>query len=117
MIVARSVVIAEAVTATTGMPHVMVRRNMQKIRTVMADMEVVVNGLTRNLDTAVLDDGYAADMKKTDAGLGLYHTVPLVNEHVARQLAALVVVLDEDDQLAGHGAPGSVNANVEPWPG
>ena len=51
------------------------------------------------------------------AGLRLDHAVPFVDQHVARQLAALVVVLDEDDQLAGHGAPGSVNANVEPWPG
>ena len=47
------------VTATTGLPHVMVRRNMQKIRTVLAEMEAVVNGLTRGLDLAVLDDGYA----------------------------------------------------------
>jgi aldehyde dehydrogenase family protein len=48
------------VSATTGLPHVMVRRNMQKIRTVLADMETVVNGLTRNLDPAVFDAGYAA---------------------------------------------------------
>ena len=48
------------VSATTGLPNVMVRRNMQKIRTVMADMESVVNGLTRNLDPEVFDGGYAA---------------------------------------------------------
>jgi acyl-CoA reductase-like NAD-dependent aldehyde dehydrogenase len=47
------------VSATTGLPNVMVRRNMQKIRTVMADMENVVNGLTRNLDPEVFDAGYA----------------------------------------------------------
>ena len=46
------------VSATTGLPHVMVRRNMQKIRTVLAEMETVVNGLTRGLDLRVLDEGY-----------------------------------------------------------
>ncbi len=51
------------------------------------------------------------------AALRLDHAVSFVDEHVARQLAVLVVVLDEDDQLAGHGLTGSVNANVEPWPG
>jgi len=47
------------VSATTGLPNVMVRRNMQKIRTVLADVEAVVDGLTRNLDTAVFDAGYS----------------------------------------------------------
>lgn len=47
------------VSATTGLPHVMVRRNMHKIRTVLAEMEAVVNGLTRNLDLQVLDTGHA----------------------------------------------------------
>jgi acyl-CoA reductase-like NAD-dependent aldehyde dehydrogenase len=50
------------VSATTGLPNVMVRRNMQKIRTVLADMETVVNGLTRNLDRDVFDAGYAGDI-------------------------------------------------------
>jgi acyl-CoA reductase-like NAD-dependent aldehyde dehydrogenase len=47
------------VSATTGLPHVMVRRNMQKIRGVMAEMETVVNGLTRNLSAEVFDAGYS----------------------------------------------------------
>jgi acyl-CoA reductase-like NAD-dependent aldehyde dehydrogenase len=47
------------VSATTGLPHVMVRRNMQKIRIVLAEAEVVVNGLTRNLGAEVFDAGYA----------------------------------------------------------
>ena len=50
------------VSATTGLPNVMVRRNMQKIRTVLADVEAVVNGLTRHLDTGVFDAGYAGDV-------------------------------------------------------
>jgi hypothetical protein len=52
----------QQVSATTGLPHVMVRKNMHKIHTVLAEMEVVVNGLTRNLDLRVLDAGYAGSM-------------------------------------------------------
>src|SRR5579871_494708 len=50
------------VSATTGLPHVMVRRNMQKIRTVLADIETVINGLTRHLAPEVFDAGYADDV-------------------------------------------------------
>jgi hypothetical protein len=50
------------VSATTGLPHVMVRKNMRKIGTVLAQMETVVNGLTRNLDLRVLDTGYSESL-------------------------------------------------------
>ena len=50
------------VSATTGLPNVMVRRNMQKICTVLAGAEGVVNGLTRNLSAEVFDAGYAGDV-------------------------------------------------------
>jgi hypothetical protein len=46
------------VSATTGLPHVLVRRNMQKIRSMLAEMGNVLNGLTRNLDWEVLDRGF-----------------------------------------------------------
>ncbi|CAN5877368.1 aldehyde dehydrogenase family protein [soil metagenome] len=46
------------VSATTGLPHVMVRKNMQKIRSMLAEMENVLNGLTRNIDWGVLDRGF-----------------------------------------------------------
>lgn len=46
------------VSATTGLPHVLVRRNMQKIRSMFAEMGNVLNGLTRNLDWEVLDRGF-----------------------------------------------------------
>jgi acyl-CoA reductase-like NAD-dependent aldehyde dehydrogenase len=46
-----------AVTSTTGMPHVFVRRNLEKIRSVLGSVESVVAGLTRGLDPAVLDTG------------------------------------------------------------
>ncbi len=46
------------VSATTGLPHVLVRRNMAKIGGVMAEMKEVLAGLTRNLDLRVLDEGF-----------------------------------------------------------
>lgn len=46
------------VSATTGLPHVLARRNMQKIRTMFAEMKSVLNGLTRNLSWEVLDRGF-----------------------------------------------------------
>ncbi|HEX8686708.1 MAG TPA: aldehyde dehydrogenase family protein, partial [Pyrinomonadaceae bacterium] len=46
------------VTATTGMPHVLVRRNLEKIRGVLDTMGDVLRGLTRGLDLKVLDEGF-----------------------------------------------------------
>ena len=48
----------EQLSATTGMPYVMVRRNMGKIAGVMSRMENVLAGLSRNLDLGVIDRGY-----------------------------------------------------------
>jgi Aldehyde dehydrogenase family len=48
----------EQLSATTGMPHVMVRRNMEKVRGVLAEMRTVLAGLTRNLDLTILDRGF-----------------------------------------------------------
>jgi acyl-CoA reductase-like NAD-dependent aldehyde dehydrogenase len=47
----------EQLSSTTGLPWVLVRRNMEKIRGVMAEMGEVIAGLTRGLDLAVLDEG------------------------------------------------------------
>jgi acyl-CoA reductase-like NAD-dependent aldehyde dehydrogenase len=49
----------EALSATSGLPHVLVRRNMEKIATVFRDMEGILRGLTRGLDLSVLDSGMA----------------------------------------------------------
>ncbi len=38
-----------ALCATTGMPHVLVRRNMEKIRGVLDGVETVLGGLTREV--------------------------------------------------------------------
>src|SRR5258705_7037329 len=46
------------VSATTGLPHALARRNMMKIRTMFEEMKSVLDGLTRNLDWEILDRGF-----------------------------------------------------------
>ena len=46
------------VSATTGLPYVLARRNMLKIKSMFANMESVLNGLTRNIDWEILDRGF-----------------------------------------------------------
>ena len=46
------------VSATTGMPYVLARNNLQKIQGVLAEVGKVLNGLTRNIDWQVLDQGF-----------------------------------------------------------
>jgi acyl-CoA reductase-like NAD-dependent aldehyde dehydrogenase len=46
------------VSATTGLPYVLVQRNMFKIKSMLANMENVLNGLTRGIDWNVLDRGF-----------------------------------------------------------
>jgi acyl-CoA reductase-like NAD-dependent aldehyde dehydrogenase len=45
-------------SATSGLPFVMVRRNMQKIHHALTNMRVVLNGLTRGLPLEVIDSGF-----------------------------------------------------------
>jgi hypothetical protein len=45
----------ENLSATSGLPQVMVRRNMAKIHGALVNMKTILNGLTRGLDPAVLD--------------------------------------------------------------
>lgn len=46
------------ISATTGMPHVLARGNMAKIHGVLAEAGNVIDGLTRNVDWAILDRGF-----------------------------------------------------------
>ncbi len=48
----------ETLSATSGLPHAMVRRNMQKIHHALTNMKTVLNGLTRGLDLSILDNGF-----------------------------------------------------------
>jgi acyl-CoA reductase-like NAD-dependent aldehyde dehydrogenase len=49
-------------SATTGMPYSLVRRNMKKIHAALAEMEAVIAGLTRKLPYDVLDRGYGSGL-------------------------------------------------------
>jgi acyl-CoA reductase-like NAD-dependent aldehyde dehydrogenase len=43
---------------TSGLPHVMVKRNMVKITYALQNMKTILNGLTRGLDLGVIDRGF-----------------------------------------------------------
>ncbi len=51
----------EQTSATTGMPWVMVRRNMAKVHAMFTSMDAVLRGLTRGLSHEVLDRGYSLE--------------------------------------------------------
>lgn len=55
-----------ALSATSGLPHTLCRKNMQKVAGVMRDIRIVLKGLMRGMDPAVLDDG-----------LGMHDGVPV----------------------------------------
>ncbi|KAA0222294.1 aldehyde dehydrogenase family protein [candidate division KSB1 bacterium] len=45
-------------SSTTGMPHVLCRNNMEKIRRVLAEMPEILHGLMHGLDLEILDSGW-----------------------------------------------------------
>ena len=47
----------ETLSSTSGLQHVMVRRNMEKIHLALTNMKTVLNGLSRGLDLSILDSG------------------------------------------------------------
>lgn len=47
----------ETLSSTSGLPHVMVRRNMEKIHFALTNMKTVLNGLSRGLELSILDTG------------------------------------------------------------
>ena len=97
------------VSATTGLPHVLVRRNMQKIRSMLAEMRSVLNGLTRNLDWEVLDRGFG----EVRGHSSLLSSRSFARSCVAKQFAGCALVVDSScaaqDPLILK--PGS----AEPW--
>ncbi len=64
-------------SATTGMPHVLVRRNMVKIASVLTRMSTVLGGLTRGLDLGLFDtwhgehEGHALSFYPRTESLGV----------------------------------------------
>ncbi|MAE63720.1 MAG: aldehyde dehydrogenase [Phycisphaeraceae bacterium] len=49
-----------SLSSTSGLPHVMCRRNMDKVVSVLSRMDEILRGLTRGLDTTILDRGWGA---------------------------------------------------------
>ena len=47
----------ETLSATSGLPFVMVRRNMEKVASALRQMRTILNSLTRGLDLGILDRG------------------------------------------------------------
>ncbi|MCF7975872.1 MAG: aldehyde dehydrogenase family protein [Phycisphaerae bacterium] len=47
----------QSLSATCGMPHALIRANMQKIADVMQQMPVILKGLTRGLDLSAIETG------------------------------------------------------------
>ena len=48
----------ETLSDTSGLPHALVRRNMNRISTVLSQMETILRGLTRGLDLSIIDKGF-----------------------------------------------------------
>ena len=73
----------ETLSATSGLPHVMVRRNMAKIHDALTQMKTILDGLTRGLDLAVLDTGFGGRLSFYPAanslGLVMPSNSPAVN--------------------------------------
>ncbi len=44
--------------ATSGLPHTLIRRNLERLGGIFRDMETILNGLSRGLDLEVLDYGF-----------------------------------------------------------
>jgi hypothetical protein len=48
----------ETLSSTSGLPHVMVRRNVTKLHYALTHLGEVLNGLSRGLDFSIIDRGY-----------------------------------------------------------
>jgi hypothetical protein len=48
--------------ATSGLPHALIRRNMERLGKVFLEIEVIVRGLSRGLDLEVLDYGFGEQL-------------------------------------------------------
>jgi acyl-CoA reductase-like NAD-dependent aldehyde dehydrogenase len=48
----------ETLSATSGLPYVLVRRNMEKIASALRQMRTILNSLTRGLDLGIIDRGH-----------------------------------------------------------
>jgi acyl-CoA reductase-like NAD-dependent aldehyde dehydrogenase len=63
----------ETLSATSGLPFVMVRRNMEKIASALFQMRTILNSLTRGLDLAIIDRGLG---EQAGARISFYAAAP-----------------------------------------
>ena len=66
----------ETLSATSGLPHVMVRRNMTKIHGALTQMKTILDGLTRGIDLSILDAGFAGRLSFYPAANSLGLVMP-----------------------------------------
>src|SRR5580693_8154712 len=66
----------ESLSVSSGLPHVMVRRNMAKIHAALTNMPAILKGLTRGLDLSVLDTGHGGRLCFYPAALSLGLVMP-----------------------------------------
>ena len=97
----------ETLSATSGLPHVMVKRNMAKIHHALTNMKTVLNGLSRGLDLSIIDAGYGGDA--TEFRASRVHRVKSSGK------AELQAALDGDGAFAAadEGDGGGVQQAVE----
>jgi len=63
----------ETLSATSGLPFVLGRRNMEKIASALLQMRTILNSLTRGLDLAILDRGLG---EQAGARISFYAAAP-----------------------------------------
>jgi acyl-CoA reductase-like NAD-dependent aldehyde dehydrogenase len=63
----------ETLSATSGLPFVMVRRNMEKIASALLQMRTILNSLTRGLNLGILDHGLG---EQAGARISFYAAAP-----------------------------------------
>jgi acyl-CoA reductase-like NAD-dependent aldehyde dehydrogenase len=66
----------ETLSATSGLPWVMVRANMAKIHNALSHIGTILNGLTRGLDLSILDHGFGQRLSFYPAGKSLGVVMP-----------------------------------------
>ncbi len=69
----------ERLAATSGLPYVLVRRNMQRIHGMMSNTGAVLNGLTRGLDLDAANSPYCFYAATQSLGLVMPSNSPAVN--------------------------------------
>ena len=102
----------ETLSSTSGLPHVMVQRNMDKIHYALTHLELILNGLTRGIDFSTLDKGHGEQAgapvcfyPTTDAlGLVMPSNSPAVNSLWLPSIALKIPVIMKPGRK-NHGRP------------